>query len=118
VDVWAGRPAGTRDEVLVLLTNHNLPRQSIARHEVRVELADSPVPRSVTVERIDADHANAPAAWRRLGSPEYLEAAEVEALGTASRLVPEDIGWQYEDGTTRLVTDLPPQAVAAVTVRF
>jgi len=42
----------------VLVTNHALPRQPIAMQTVRVELADALPPRSVTLERIDDDHAN------------------------------------------------------------
>ncbi|HXG10486.1 MAG TPA: hypothetical protein VNK04_12055 [Gemmataceae bacterium] len=115
VDAWVARqPAG----VMVLLTNHALPRQPIETQRVRVELAEAPPPRAATLERIDDDHANAKAAWLRLGQPDYLNRRQVEELEEASRLVPEPLGWQYQDGVVRFEVELPPHAVAAVTVDF
>jgi xylan 1,4-beta-xylosidase len=115
VDAWAVRRPGG---LTVLLTNHALPRQPIAAQTVRVELADAPPPRSVTLERIDDDHANVKGAWLRLGAPEYLGAADVERLEEASRLRPEPHGWEHEEGTLRLAVELPAHAVAALTVEF
>src|SRR5205823_4037634 len=83
VDAWAVRRGNA---LTVLLTNHALPRQPIRAEHVRVELSDAPAPRTVTVERIDENHANAKAAWRAMGEPEYLSAAQVERLEEASRL--------------------------------
>jgi xylan 1,4-beta-xylosidase len=115
VDAWAVRRGAG---LTVLLTNHALPRQPIAAQRVRVELAGIPRPRSVTVERIDEDHTNARGAWQRLGAPEYLSAAEVEQLEAASRLSAEPHAWEHEGGTLRLSLDLPPHAVAALTVEL
>jgi xylan 1,4-beta-xylosidase len=118
VDAWAARLRGTPESLTILLTNHALPRQPLAGHRVRVELLDAAVPRSVTLERIDAEHANAKTAWLQLGEPEYLTAAEVERLEEASRLVPEPFGWEHEDQTLCFDVDLPPHGVAALTVAF
>ncbi len=115
VDAWAVRRPGG---LMVLLTNHALPRQLIARQTVCVELTDAPPPRSVTLERIDDDHANAKAAWLRMGAPEYLSAAEVERLEEASRLTGEPHGWDHQERTLRLAVDLPPHAVAALTLEL
>jgi xylan 1,4-beta-xylosidase len=115
VDAWAVRQPGG---LTVLLTNHALPRQPIAAQTVRVELADAPPPRSVTLERIDDDHANAKAAWLRMGSPEYLSAAEEERLEGESRLTAEPCAWEHEERTLRLTVDLPPHSVAALTVEL
>jgi xylan 1,4-beta-xylosidase len=118
VDAWAARRGSSKDGVTILLTNHALPRQPLENHRVRLELADATAPRSVTLERIDDDHANAKAAWLQLGGPEYLNSAEVERLEAASRLGPELHSWEYEDGTVRFFVDLPPHGVAALTVAF
>jgi xylan 1,4-beta-xylosidase len=115
VDAWAVRRGGS---LTVLLTNHALPRQPIAVQRVRLELADAPAPRSATLERIDDGHANAPAAWVAMGRPEYLDATHVERLEAASRLMPEAPPCVYEGGTARFEFDLPPHAVAALTVDF
>ncbi len=115
IDAWVVRK-GTG--VTVVLTNHALPRQPIAAERVRLALADAPEPRAVTLERIDDEHANAKAAWRAMGSPEYLSDAQVQRLEEASRLRPESHPWKYEGGTAHLEVMLPPHAVAAVTVDF
>jgi xylan 1,4-beta-xylosidase len=115
VDAWAVRRGG---DLTVLLTNHALPRQPIRAERVRVELADAPPPRSVTLERIDDGHANAKAAWKEMGEPESLDARQVERLEEASRLVAEPHPWAYEGRAVRLDLDLPAHALAALTVRF
>jgi xylan 1,4-beta-xylosidase len=113
VDAWAVR----RDDALtVVLTNHAPPRQPIARQRVRLELLNAPPVRSVTLERIDAAHANPKAAWLAMGAPEYPTTSQVEDLEHASRLLPEPCAWEYEGRTARLTVDLPPHAVAALTL--
>jgi xylan 1,4-beta-xylosidase len=76
----------------VLLANHAQPPQPIEMQAVEVELVDAPPPQSVSLERIDDDHANAKTAWLRLGAPEYLNPAEVEQREEASCLIGEPHG--------------------------
>jgi xylan 1,4-beta-xylosidase len=100
------------------MTNHALPRHPIQKERVRIELADAAEPRAAWLERIDEEHANAKRAWVEMGQPEYPSAKEVERLHEASRLVREPCAWQYDQGTIRLDIDIPPHAVAAVTVEL
>src|SRR5262249_3073511 len=67
----------------VLLANHALPCHPIEAQRVHVELAGAPAPLGASVERIDDDHANAKAAWLRMGQPEYLSAGQVAELEAA-----------------------------------
>ncbi len=115
VDAWA---VGGGNALTLLLANHALPRQPIESRQVAIEIADAPVARSVTLERIDDDHANAKAEWQRLGSRAYLRREEVEQLDEASRLRKEAQPWRYEGGRLSLEVRLPPHAVAALTVEF
>jgi xylan 1,4-beta-xylosidase len=115
VDTWAARAGNA---LTILLTNHALPRQPIESRHVAIQIRDAPTPRGVTLERIDDDHANAKAEWRRMGSPEDLRRADVERLEEASRLRQETLPWQYEEGTLSLEVCMPPHAVAALTVEF
>ena len=50
--------------------------------------------------------------------PEYLSRSQVEQLEAASRLVKEPLGIAYESRTIHFDVDLPPHAVAAVTVEL
>jgi xylan 1,4-beta-xylosidase len=110
--VWRGA------DVTIVLTNHALPRQPIGLERVSLELEDAPPARSVILERIDEEHANAKAEWVALGCPEYPSAAEIRQMEEASRTVGEAHGWVYEGRTVRVEVDVPAHAVAAVTVKF
>ena len=113
VDAWVVR---RRDEVVVLLTNHALPRHPIERVQVQIRLTGAPPPVSAQIERIDEDHANPKRLWRQLGEPEYLDAHDLSQLHDASRVTPQAHLWKYADGTIQLDVDLPPHAVAAITI--
>jgi len=53
-----------------------------------------------------------------MGEPEYPSRSQVEQLEAASRLVKEPLGFTYENRTIRFGVDLPPHAVAAVTLEL
>jgi hypothetical protein len=53
-----------------------------------------------------------------MGQPAYLSAKNVEQLKDASQLLKERQSFTYEDGTMFLKTELPPHAVAAITITF
>jgi xylan 1,4-beta-xylosidase len=113
VDAWAVRKLHS---LTILLTNHALPRQPIQTEDVLVRLTGLAGPRLGYVERIDREHANPKQLWQTMGEPEYPSAQQLERLQEASRLIPEPIAWKYGDGTLELTLELPPHAVAAITV--
>jgi xylan 1,4-beta-xylosidase len=113
VDAWAVRQTG---DMTVLLTNHALPRQPITSQRIQLELESTARPKVVWVERIDAEHANAKAAWLAMGQPEYTTDREIAVLEDASRLRREPATWEHEGKTVTIRVDLPEHAVAAVTV--
>jgi xylan 1,4-beta-xylosidase len=110
----------TRDKasVRVLLVNHALPRHPIASVPVRIRLAHALEPSAAWVERIDDDHANAKRRWQTLGSPEYLAGPALEQLHEASRLTRQACSWTWHENGVAVEIDLPPHAVAALTVEF
>ena len=115
VDAWVVRG---KQAVTVLLTNSALPRHPIERQRVQVQLTDAHRPRAVYLERIDEEHANPKKLWQDMGEPKYLSAKEVEQLQAASRTVREPQSWKYEERVIHLDIELPPQAVAAITMEF
>jgi xylan 1,4-beta-xylosidase len=102
----------------VLLTNHTTPGHSIETERIRLRLANAPEPYQANVQRIDGEHANPKLSWEEMGQPEYLTAKDVEQLQQASLLVNERQSLTYEDGAIFLKTELPPHAVAAITIEF
>jgi xylan 1,4-beta-xylosidase len=115
VNAWVTRHhAG----ITVLLVNHALPRHSITTARVHMHLANAPEPRGVWLERVDDDHANAKGRWQALGAPEYLDARALEHLHEASRLIRQASPWTWREGNIALEIDLPPHAVATLTVEL
>jgi len=115
VDVWVVRKSGS---ITVFLTNHAQPRHDIFMQRVEIHLTDAAAPRAATIERIDDAHANPRRQWRDMGEPEYLSRTQVEELEAASRLVKEPFDVTCADGTLRFHVDLPPHAIAAVTLEL
>jgi xylan 1,4-beta-xylosidase len=119
VNAWVTRDDGDDSAgVRVLLVNHALPRQSIMSERVRIHLAHAPEPSGAWVERIDENHANAKRRWQALGAPEYLNGRAVEQLHEASRLTRQACPWTWRENRVVLEIELPPHAVAALTVEF
>lgn len=102
----------------VLLTNHTTPGHSIETEHLEIRLDDISKPNEVYIQRIDAEHANPKALWLDMGQPEYLTARDVEQLQQASLLVKERQSFSYEGRAVFLKVDLPPHAVAAITLEF
>lgn len=107
---------GNGSTVTVLLTNHTTPGHSIETEQLEITLENVLEPKVVHIERIDAGHANPKLLWEQMGQPEYLTEKEVEKLHEASRLEKRKQRFKYEDRKLVLKTDLPPHAVAAITI--
>jgi xylan 1,4-beta-xylosidase len=115
VNAWVTRDTA---RMTVLFVNHALPRHSIASARVRVHLAHAREPTGAWVERIDENHANAKRRWLALGAPEYLDGNTVEQLHEASRLTRHECPWTWHDEQLTIEIELPPHAVAALTVEL
>jgi xylan 1,4-beta-xylosidase len=69
--------------------------------------------------RIDQDHSNSYAAWKRMGSPAHPTAAQVAELQKASELAQvEATTVESRDGTATVRMQLPRQAVSLVTLSY
>jgi xylan 1,4-beta-xylosidase len=104
--------------VTVLFTNHTTPGHSIETEQLEVRLDNAREPVAVYTKRIDEEHANPKRLWVEMGQPEYPSRKQVEELAEASQLVSEKQPFSYRDGAIVLKTNLPPHAVATITVEF
>jgi xylan 1,4-beta-xylosidase len=102
----------------VLLTNHTTPGHSIETEHIELRLENAPKPDEAYIQRIDREHANPKLLWEEMGQHEYLASKDIDQLQQSSQLVRERQPLAYEDGAIFLKTELPPHAVAAVTVAF
>jgi xylan 1,4-beta-xylosidase len=100
----------------VLLTNHTTPGHSIETEQCEIRLRNVAEPGEVSIQRIDMDHANPKRLWEEMGQPEYLTEHEVEQLEEASQVKKERQQFKFEEGVLFLKVDLPPHAVAAITI--
>lgn len=115
VDIWVAR--GDK-EIIVLAVNSSLPHHPIADQQVQVRLIHTEHPTAAEISRIDTDNANAKSAWLAMGEPDYLSAEQLQQLHIASELKPSALLWKYESNAITLEFVMPPQSVAALTVRF
>jgi xylan 1,4-beta-xylosidase len=115
VDAWVTRDSA---RITVLLVNHALPRHPIASGHVRVHLAHAAEPSGAWLERIDEHHANAKGRWQSLGAPEYLDGRAIEQLHEASHMTRTACPWTWREERVAFEIELPPHAVAALTVEL
>ena len=104
------------DDLVVLLTNHALPAHAIAAASVRLRLAGVGGTPEVTVERVDADHANARRTWEAMGEPTYPDAEQLDALHAASETGSETVASARDGDDLTVDLDLPAHAVARLTI--
>jgi len=115
VDAWIVRAI---NKSTVLLTNHALPRRSLEKQRVRIQLTDAPEPASAHVKRIDEDHANPRRSWEEMGAPEYLSRAQLDELQDASELKREPVDFRCTNGRIEFEVTLPANSVAAIEFEF
>jgi xylan 1,4-beta-xylosidase len=113
VDAWAVRRG--RD-LTILLTNHAMPRQPISREAVRIEIQGTRASSRAVIRRIDEEHANPVATWHAMGAPEYPSRRQVDELIEASEIRTEGAAIERADGRVGLTFELPPHAVASITI--
>ena len=112
---WVTRSA---DQINVMLVNVALPRHDIATQTVKLTLKNCREPNGVYVRRVDDEHANPKRLWKEMGEPRYLKESQVAMLDDAGRPQGRPLAAAFDkgSGTLELSLDLPPQAVALVTV--
>ncbi|MEI9407001.1 GH39 family glycosyl hydrolase [Mesorhizobium argentiipisi] len=112
VDAWFVRRENGGSTLM--LTNFALPRHSIMTEQVSFTLRSAPPVTSASVQRIDAEHANAKRRWEEMGKPDYLSPAAVDELKEVSELRSEQLVTCREGDTLRLNISAPPQSVHAI----
>ncbi len=87
----------------------------------RIVLQHIPAKKVKVVEyRIDEDHSNAYTAWKKIGSPQSVTAAQyrdLEQAGQLQRLYPPKT-MDVRDGTLTMTITLPRQAVSLLRIEF
>lgn len=101
-------------QITLLVFNHHVPRAPIQTEQVSVFVTGN---KRATLERIDAQHANAKRSWQTMGCPEYPTNEQIRKMQQASRLVRRPIQGMLQNGKTRFTFQIPPHGVAALVIR-
>jgi xylan 1,4-beta-xylosidase len=115
VDVWVIKSEGM---IQMIACNSALPRQTIANEEVEVRIQSTFLVKSAFIERIDEEHANPQAAWKKMGSPDSLTPAEVKGLERESLLVRESFVVKKANNSIILSMTIPPQGIVCITLEL
>lgn len=101
----------------LILFRQNMKNLDLPKTPVEIAISDCPAS-TVSVLRIDEDHANPLKLWEAMGSPVMLNPREIEDLRTAS--TPQEESWQYtcENGTTRLSAALGVNDVYRIRIQL
>jgi xylan 1,4-beta-xylosidase len=118
IDALAAKDAHS---VAVLVWNYHDDDVIDAGSPVELRIAGIPAKQvQMRHYRIDQDHSNSYAAWKRMGSPAHPTAAQVAELRKASELA--EIGpastLQTTDGTATVRMQLPRQAVSLLLLTY
>jgi len=103
----------------ILVTNYNFPDGPIQTESIALDvksITSSPV---AQIRRIDEDNANAIKKWKSLGSPEYLQIADIYTLQQASKMYSQPISYvRVGSDTIRFEFSIPPQGVVAINLSY
>jgi len=100
----------------VLFWNYDVPRAPIKPALVRLAVLQADQPLTATIERVDEEHGNLEAAWRRMGRPHYLTKEQVERLEEAVATRAEPLGVSRSAKEQAVEFILPPWGIARVTL--
>lgn len=85
-------------EMHVLLFRQKMKQLDLPKEEAVIQIECEKKPESVTVKKIDEEHGNPLRLWEEMGSPTYLNKAEVEQLKKNSCVIAEEYPYEWKDG--------------------
>lgn len=122
VQLWVGEPLGDGLLSRVLCINQAMPRHAIAAEDIALRVRPRPGlrVRRVSLSRIDEQHANPRQLWQQMGEPEYLSAAQVDALRQAATPLLEELQLPPQDNAEQalLAFSVAPQSVNLLSIEW
>lgn len=97
-----------------------MPRHPIGNEAVSLRFAHDGARRvgSVTVERVDEDHANPARAWAVMGTPAYLKPGDVQTLLAASQVMREAVAFDSAPHSNTIDLVVAPQSVNLLRIEW
>ncbi|MGE5613722.1 MAG: GH39 family glycosyl hydrolase [Bacillota bacterium] len=108
--------SGSQDGITILISNHHVPKSPIQAERISIAIKGISGVSSASLERIDETHANPKKAWVEMGSPNYLDNAQIQALIKASELKSEPVEWTADGDGIKIDLQIEPHSAVAVTI--
>jgi xylan 1,4-beta-xylosidase len=121
VVLWVGETGEGATTTQILCINQAMPRHVIETEQVSLTVRAHPGfgACALTVRRIDDAHANPARLWRQMGQPDYLSAAQVEALRRESEPLIEPLAFEWgADGLLHCSFEAAPQSVNLLQIEW
>lgn len=109
VDAIASR--NRDDEVIILFSNHNIPRAPIKNEKIKLTFNTESGLTDAYIIRIDENNANAKRVWKTMGAQEYLENKSVADIIKRSALSETKIQMANQGTNSIVEFDIPPHGI-------
>lgn len=106
----------SKEGLTILVSNHQVPKSPIEAERVNLFIEGIKGIRSVSLTRIDEAHTNPHKAWIDMGSPTYLNRAQIEKLMKASELSEESVGWNADGKGFTVDLVIQPHSAIAISL--
>ena len=98
-----------------LAVNHHSLLHEICEEEICIQMDYLPESDlKAEIIRLDESHANAIAAWKEMGEPQYPDKSQMALLEAASYLKREEMKVSKEGASFVLKTSIPPQGAVLI----
>jgi xylan 1,4-beta-xylosidase len=104
------------DSLKLLLLNHDVPVGNIKKESVKIAIESGKAYNKAIAYRIDNEHANPKREWTSIGSPEYLNASQIEMLNNASELIEEELQIKVNENGMEIELEIAENSVIAINI--
>ena len=120
VAIWVGEAGAQLAQTQVLCINQAMPRHPIQTEDVILQIVprSGQVACSVTIGRVDEQHANPVALWTQWGQPNYLSHDQVAQLKQATEVEWIAVDHAQTDGLLSVAFPLAAQSVNLVRIEW
>ena len=106
----------SQEGMTILVSNHQVPLSPIQAERISLTVKGIRGVRSVSLERIDEEHANPKKAWMEMGSPTYLDRGQIQTLMKASELAGETVDWTADANGVTIDLIIQPHSAVAISI--
>jgi xylan 1,4-beta-xylosidase len=109
-----------KQEIMVIVYNHNVPNASIQTNTVSITLNNVPSTiKDANIRRIDEHNSNPIVLWQQMGSPTYPSQKQIQQLHSNAEFITNPIQYKtLTNSSIQFQIDIPPQGIAAIKFKY